>query len=414
LKIPPNTAFVLFSSGAFGGAERRFTNLFLHLNSLHPGKFCFIINQKLLTQLKRAFNDLPENNILLVGGNAEVSETIQPERSISAEVPPDPLELDRKTSLPRKIYWYFKNMYRQKKLFGEIEKIRQKKNIEVFIGVFSGVLPLAFYLGKRNNYPAVIFSNMDSWFSEVHSDMKKLWYRKYYSFNYAMENADMVDFLSPYLLEGVKKRNVSIPENRISIAPSSFADYSNCKTGKKERFEIAFSSRLEEGKNPFLYLEAAEEVLKSHPEVKFYLLGEGTLEGALRDHIERRGLCENIDFRFHPDPPEIFADTSVFVSLQSGTNYPSQSVLEAMACGNAIIASNTGDTGMFINNTNGLLVELSKDSVTAAMMKLIENPMLTKKLGEGANKTARESHTLENMTGYYLNLISKVSSAKNG
>ena len=382
MRILPNTAFVLFSSGAFGGAERRFTNLFLHLNLQFPGKFLFIINHLLYSHLEKVFDNLPEDRIKVVGEVFTSSGTGKSPAASQSSVPPDPVELDRRTMLPRKIYWYYKNKFRQGKLFREIDRIRNDNNIEVFIGVFSGILPLVFYLDQNTKQPSVIFSNMDSWFSDVHSDMKKLWYRKYYSFNYAMENVDMVDFLSPYIAEGVKHRNVYIPDSKISVAPSSFADYTKCRIGKKEEFQIAFSSRLEPGKNPLLYLEAAAEVLKSHPDVKFHLLGEGTLDAEIRNFITANGLQSNISIAFNPNPPEVFAETSVFVSLQSGTNYPSQSILEAMACGNAIIASNEGDTGMFINSGNGILVELNKDSLISAMKRLIEDPGYTKTLGE--------------------------------
>ncbi len=40
----PNTAFVIFSSGAFGGAEKKITNLFLYLRKNYPGNIHFIIN----------------------------------------------------------------------------------------------------------------------------------------------------------------------------------------------------------------------------------------------------------------------------------------------------------------------------------------------------------------------------------
>ena len=71
---------------------------------------------------------------------------------------------------------------------------------------------------KENNITGVkiIFSDMDSWFSEVLPDKKKLWYRKYYSFNNILETADRVDFLSPYIANGVKKLGVTLSLIHIS------------------------------------------------------------------------------------------------------------------------------------------------------------------------------------------------------
>ena len=265
-----------------------------------------------------------------------------------------------------------------------------------------------FYFEQGNPEVKIIFSDMDSWFSDVLSDMKMLWYRKYYSFNYILEHADKVDFLSPYIAEGVKKLGVKIAPEKISVTPCSFIDYSKCSIGSKTGIEIAFASRLEPDKNPMLYLEAAREVLTDHPSARFHLLGEGSLVSEIMQYIADNNLSENVNFTFHKDPPQIFRETSVFVSLQSGTNYPSQSVLEAMACSNAIVASDTGDTGLFINPSNGILVQLNKDSVAGAIKKLIIDKAGTKTLGEEAAKFAKENHTIEKVSEYYAGLINSV------
>jgi glycosyltransferase involved in cell wall biosynthesis len=156
-----------------------------------------------------------------------------------------------------------------------------------------------------------------------------------------------------------------------------------------------------------LYLTAAKEILKEFPEVKFHLLGEGTLVNEINSFISANKLEKNINFKFHKNPPGIFAETSVLVSLQTGTNYPSQSVLEAMGCGNAVIASNTGDTDLFINNSNGMLVELNTESLVSALKKLIKDPLLAKQMGLAGKELAEKNHTIEKASAYYLELFEK-------
>ena len=406
----PKTAFVIFPSGAFGGAEKRFTNLFISLQKLHPGKFYYIINPLMKKHLGRSFPGFNDSNIRVINTAAQEksagSQSPLPEKY--NDTTPDPAETDKNASAARKYFWYYKNKSRQKKLFRQIEAIRKQEDIKVLIGIFAGGLPLVFY--KENNIPGVkiIFSDMDSWFTEVLPDTKKLWYRKYYSFNNILQSADKVDFLSPYIASGVKKLGVTIPEEKISIAPCSFIDYSKCAAGLKDPFEVAFASRLEPDKNPMLYLNAAREILREFPNVKFHLLGEGSLVNEIAEFITAAGIKENVNFTFHNNPPEVFSRTSVFVSLQTGTNYPSQSVLEAMACGNAVIASNRGDTGLFINNANGVLVELNTGEVAAALRKMILNREGTSLLGKQAAEFVRQYHTIEKVTEYYTGLITGV------
>ena len=326
-----------------------------------------------------------------------------------ANITPDPLVIDRKTAFPRKVYWFYKNYYLQKKIFRKIEQLRKEKNIDVLIGVFGGILPLVFYMNRKQRTAAVIFSDMDSWFVDVHHDMKKLWYRKYYSFNYALENADFVDFLSPFILDGIRERNIKLKEDSVVVAPCSFTDYSKCFVGEKKVFEISYASRIEPDKNPLLFLEAAKKIQPEFPLVKFHLLGEGTLVHQVENYIIANNLNSVVDFRFHPNPPEVFANSSVFVSLQSGTNYPSQSVLEAMACGNAVIAGNTGDTNLLINESNGLLIKLNVNELAGAMKKLITSPKLAASMGNSGRKFVLKHHTIEKMADYYVDLIEKVN-----
>jgi glycosyltransferase involved in cell wall biosynthesis len=399
----PVTAIVVFSSGAFGGAEKRFTNLFRYLSQKYPGKIYLIINSLLSNHLNRVFPDI--NREYIITGGEESPQTRGNKPAVYNDRINEPEIEDQGISFLRKTYRYFKNKAKQKKLFGEIEKVRTEKNIEIFTGVFAGVLPLVFYFDKPVPRPAVIFSDMDSWFSEIVPEGKKFWYRKYYSFNYTLESADHIDFLSPYILEGVKKRNVKIENSRTSIAPCSFIDYSKCKVGSKKNMEISFASRMEPDKNPMLYLEAAKTVLESHPDVKFHILGEGSLVNEVKEFISANKLEGKVEFSFHPNPPEIFAETSIFVSLQSGTNYPSQSLIEAMACGNAVIASNTGDTNLLINDTNGILTGLRAEELVDALLKLIRNREQTMNMALNARKFVLENHTIEKYTEYFEDMI---------
>lgn len=270
------TGIVAFNDGAFGGAAKRYTNLFIYLDKLYPGNYAFLVNNHLFNRIKEIYSEIDTSNIYVIDDYTKkytVTNQSSDTPSYYKDIIPNPLELDQKTSFPRKIFWYYKNKFRQKNLFHRIESIRKELGIRVFYGISSGILPLVFYTELNSSPAGLIFSDVDSWFTDVHGDMKKLWYRKYYSYNYAIENCDFVDFLSPYIVEGIKKIGVKIYDENISVSPCSFADYSKCNAGKKDTKEIAFCSRLEPDKNPMLYLEAAEEILKKHPDAKFHILG---------------------------------------------------------------------------------------------------------------------------------------------
>jgi glycosyltransferase involved in cell wall biosynthesis len=404
------TGIVLFNYGAFGGAPKRFTNLFIYLNKHHHGDIYYFTNFFMLNQIREIYPDIDTSNIYTIDKNSEnkyLIETSPNSPRSYRKVILDPLGIDKKASFARKIYWYYKNKLRQYNYWRTIENYRKKFDIKVFCGVFSGILPLVFYMNKKPQKASVIFSNMDSWFCDVHRDMKKLWYRKYYSYNFAMENCDVADFLSPYILNGVKEIGVRLKAENVSVSPCSFIDYSKCKDGEKKNPEVVFCSRLEPDKNPLLYLEAAKAILKNHPDIKFHLLGEGSLVNEIKQYIEENNLGENINFTFHKNPPELFSRTLIFVSLQASTNYPSQSLLEAMACGNAVVASDTGDTRMLVNENNGILVPLNAEKIAVAIEFLLNRKEHALKLGRQGSNDVRTGHNIENYSNYFLGLVQK-------
>ena len=160
-------------------------------------------------------------------------------------------------------------------------------------------------------------------------------------------------------------------------------------------------------KNPDLFLEAAIRLSKKYPDIIFHIMGEGRLSQEINNKVHSSGLI-NIKFHgFHPHPTEILANTSVFVSIQTTNNYPSQSVLEAMGCGNAIIATDVGDTRMFINENNGILIDLEVDKLVDAIETLYLNKDLREQLATYAYSYVRENHTIEKMAGYYVDLFDK-------
>jgi len=399
-------AIVLLTKGIFGGAERRFTNLFRYVYEKYPANAYYFVSYDLLNKIKNIYPDYPLDNVIPIGKKEFLTANGTVKNFTDKK---DYVKNKTKISILRKLYRYLKSYKSQYTLYREIERHRKVNKISVFMGVFSGIIPLYFYLKKKKRKEGIIFCDMDSWFSDVVPKEKKYWYKKFSSFNYALENSDYVDFLSPFILEGIKDRGMKIDEESVSITPCSFTDYSKCKIGDKNIFQVAFAGRLEKDKNPELFLEAAIKLSKKYPEILFHIMGEGRLSEDIKSQVTNSGFNNIIFNGFHPNPTEIFATTSVFFSIQTTNNYPSQSVLEAMACGNVIVATNVGDTRMFINENNGILINLELDELVNAIEMLYLDKKLRERLGKNAYSYVRENHTIEKVADYYVNLFNKAS-----
>jgi glycosyltransferase involved in cell wall biosynthesis len=85
------------------------------------------------------------------------------------------------------------------------------------------------------------------------------------------------------------------------------------------------------------------------------------------------------------DMPSVYqnADISLIPTLYSeGT---SLSCIEAMACGNAVIATNIGGLpNLIINDYNGLLISPDSDELYTAICKLIDSPELRRQISRNA------------------------------
>jgi len=407
-----NSAFVLLFVGPIGGAQKRFVNLVIFMNKLYPGNHFMIVSYSLFNQIKELFVLNDYNMFIPVGSCTTVIETnIKNPKSKaknSTNFQNSVFKAIQK-SLLYKLFYFYRSRLEQHKTFLEIKEIVRKYHITSLIGVFNGIIPLYFYLKKNTSRPGIIYCNMDSWFSSISLNAHKDWHRKYVSFNYAHEKSDLVDFLSPFICKGIQGLGIKIPDAKVRITPCSFTDYSKCHIGAKNKFRIAFSGRLENDKNPVMFINAAIVLAKKYPDVEFHILGEGRLSEVIRDITVNSNLPNIVFHGFHPNPPEILAGTSVFVSIQTTNNYPSQSVLEAMACGNAIIATDVGDTRLFMDKDKGSLIELSYDALSEELENYIMNPNDARIKGNAASEYVRKNHTIKQVADYYLNLLNEAA-----
>lgn len=85
-----------------------------------------------------------------------------------------------------------------------------------------------------------------------------------------------------------------------------------------------------------------------------------------------------------------------------------------MACGNALIASNRGDTELFINESNGIIIDLNTDELVSAIEKLIDNPTLTHEFGINGRELAINNHTIDKYSEYFLGLVMEAFKKLNG
>ncbi|MBT6489618.1 MAG: glycosyltransferase [Deltaproteobacteria bacterium] len=154
----------------------------------------------------------------------------------------------------------------------------------------------------------------------------------------------------------------------------------------EKAFIVGTVSRLVEQKAVHLLLDAATEVEGAH----IVIVGDGPLEAQLRKLAHSTGIqCHFLGSR--NDVPEILPSFDVFVLSSLWEGEP-LSLLESMACGIPVIASDTpGACSILKNENSGLLFSRgSKQDLAALLLRLRDNPELRRVLSLGAIAAASE------------------------
>ena len=304
---------------------------------------------------------------------------------------------------------YFKSIYNQNALFYIIDYIF------LFFKLLFNILKLKsyniayitklpclnfFHLIRSNK---IIFATVDSNNTKKYTNSK--------IFRYCLSKGLIIDSLS----ESIKNTiDGNLPKNKYSSqifsTPCSFIDYNETKIDKKEK-SICFASRLVDGKGVNLLLESLPIILKNHPDTKIWILGDGPLYNTVKNFlINRHQISYHIGFEKFPI--SFFKKSLIFLSLQDKENYPSQSLLEAMACGNCVVATDVGDTHKLVDSSNGVLVHRDGTDIALAVCNLLENPLKTQSLGRNGRNKVLNEHNIPRYLKYFKKTFFYKSSRK--
>ena len=151
-------------------------------------------------------------------------------------------------------------------------------------------------------------------------------------------------------------------------------------------------------KNLPLLQEAFAKVHTSHPELRLVIVGNGVELNSLQENATRLGITGAVDFiPATRDVPEWLRKMDIFV-LPSCSEAFSNSLLEAMACGCAVVGSRVGGTPELTggNEERGLLFPSGDaDALANQLERLVTDDTLRRDLSEKAAKFARESLSIE-------------------
>jgi glycosyltransferase involved in cell wall biosynthesis len=157
--------------------------------------------------------------------------------------------------------------------------------------------------------------------------------------------------------------------------------------------------QLRPGKGMETLIDAWPAVATAQPGVQLAIAGDGVLRGALERRAQALGVADSVHFLGEcPDPLAFVRGADVFVLASWFEAFP-YVILEAMALGLPIVASDVGGVAEAIaHRQNGLLVPARQPAALSSVLtELLANPELRGRLGGAALQTVRHRFSTEAM-----------------
>jgi glycosyltransferase involved in cell wall biosynthesis len=168
----------------------------------------------------------------------------------------------------------------------------------------------------------------------------------------------------------------------------------------KKSFTVGMVSVLRSWKGHEYFIRAVPEIMKSIPDVRFYIAGAGPKEDEIRSLIRSMSLERYITMLGHrEDIPEIMASLDVLVHPSYANEGVPQSVLQALAMRKAVVASDTGAINeVILDGETGFLVEKKNPSLIARKVILLYmKPELRDKFGNAGRSLVQNRYSMDHM-----------------
>lgn len=213
---------------------------------------------------------------------------------------------------------------------------------------------------------------------------------------------------------GKKEQFVTIP---YGIDLKGFYDNTNGvmrESPESHSPKIGTVGRLVTSKGCRYLIEAIALVKRTFPDIKLFIVGGGFLRSELEGLAKKLGLADDVRFLGVKDNiAEFLNGMDIFVSP---TLYESFGItlIEAQACRKPVVASDVGSVPEIIKDgETGLLVPpRDPRAIAGAIIRLIRDKGLSKKLGEGGFESVRKNYTIERtmekIEGLYGNCCAKL------
>jgi sugar transferase (PEP-CTERM/EpsH1 system associated) len=176
---------------------------------------------------------------------------------------------------------------------------------------------------------------------------------------------------------------------------------------------IGCVGRLSEEKGHRYLIEAFQGISRAWAGVHLVIVGDGPLRKDLERYASGLACADRVHFTGRrQDVHEIYPMFDVFVLPSLSEGLPN-AVLEAMACGRPVVATDVGGTREILDTRTALMVPPGSAARLAdAIVRLLEDSVLRRQLGEALRVHVEEHWSLKRMVEDYSRVYSELASSR--
>lgn len=208
--------------------------------------------------------------------------------------------------------------------------------------------------------------------------------------------------------EAMKQQVVAygVAEDHVAVVPN-YVDtelFAPDTAASAKRPRVVFVGRLSAQKNPLLLVRALEGL-----DVEVDMVGQGDLLAEAEREAERRSVAVTFHGSLpHEVLPRIINGGAVFVLPSHYEGHP-KTLLEAMACGAAVVGTAVpGIREVIDDGRTGLLCKPTVDALRAAVLRLLEDPALRRRIGAEARRYVENTLSLDRVAELELSVYRDV------
>ena len=168
---------------------------------------------------------------------------------------------------------------------------------------------------------------------------------------------------------------------------------------------VVFVGRIAAIKGLRELVAAVMRLRVSHPRLQLFCIGEGALQAELEAGAIDADLADRIHFLGQRDSLEVaswLAASNVFCLPSYAEGCPN-SVIEALACGRPVVATNVGGIPELVDSESGILVAPrdseragrgSRRGIVATLGRIVDSSAVSARVGPGCRRNLPNLHGL--------------------